>query len=83
MYAHDSFMHQKCSNYALTNLLFGLFGLCEQLTFLSLGLVPIPKLQHALLTFEVLQAKEHTPTLSFDIFTFGFIKEFGSASSKV
>jgi len=24
MFAHDSSMHQKCSNYALTNLLFGL-----------------------------------------------------------
>jgi hypothetical protein len=24
MYAHDSFIHQKCFNYAITNLLFGL-----------------------------------------------------------
>ncbi len=25
MYAHDLFVHQKCSNYALTSLLFGLY----------------------------------------------------------
>jgi hypothetical protein len=28
MFARGSSVHQKCSNYALTNLLFGLFGLC-------------------------------------------------------
>jgi hypothetical protein len=27
MYANGLFMHQKCSNYALTNLLFGLYKL--------------------------------------------------------
>jgi len=29
VFVRGSFVHQKCSNYVLTNLLFGLFGLCE------------------------------------------------------
>jgi hypothetical protein len=33
MFARGSSMHKKCSNFALTNLLFGLFGLCEKMFF--------------------------------------------------
>jgi hypothetical protein len=32
MFAHGLFMHLKCSNYALTKLLFGCSSSCEQLT---------------------------------------------------
>jgi len=48
VFAHGSSMHQKCSNYALTNLL---FGLCMSMWIIdllvALVLVPIPELQHA------------------------------------
>jgi hypothetical protein len=72
----------KCSNYALTNLL---FGLCKS-TWVSKLLVnlhnPIPKLQYALSTPKVLWIKECAliPSPSV-VFTFGLtiesIKELG------
>jgi hypothetical protein len=67
MYARGPSVHQKCSNYALTNLL---FGLCRSIQIID-PLVIHPKLQHALLTPEVLQARECTPTpYSFVVFHF-------------
>ncbi len=45
------------------------------MTHLSLVLIPILKLQHALFIPEMLQAKEHTPTPSFVVFTFGLAFE--------
>ncbi len=85
VYARGLFVHQKCSNYALTNLL---FGLCRSIWIIDslvtrlnphLGDLNIP------FTPEVLQARKCTPTLfSSIIFTLGFafesFKEFGSAS---
>jgi hypothetical protein len=82
-FARGSSYHQKCSNYALTNLL---FGLCRSVWdwCLSPFLVLIPELQHAPLPFKVLQAREHAPTLCPSIiFTLGLpiesIKELGVA----
>jgi hypothetical protein len=43
MYAHDSFIHQKCFNYAITNLL---FGLCRFMWIIDLLVIhpnPYPK----------------------------------------
>ncbi len=77
-------MDQKCSNYALINLL---FSLCRSIWIIDLSfvLVLIPELQHAHLTFEVLQIKECTPTpFSFIVstfrLTFEFFKEFEGVS---
>jgi hypothetical protein len=47
VFAHGSFVHQKCFNYALTNLLFGLCKFVWVIDCLSHFLVPIPELQHA------------------------------------
>jgi len=83
VYACGSFMHWKCSNYALSNLL---FGLCKSIWIIDLlvtHLVPIPKLQHAPLTLEVLQIREGT-IIPFIIFIFKLafesFKEFKGAS---
>ncbi len=49
VFAYDSSVHQKCFNYALTNLL---FGLCKFMWIIKLFVIfpsPIPKLQHTLL----------------------------------
>ncbi len=82
-----SFVHQKCSNYALTNLL---FGLCRSMWIIDF-LVNIhssnPKAPTHSFTPEVLQTKERTPTLSSIVFTFGLviesIKELGGASLQI
>jgi hypothetical protein len=49
MFTHGSFVHQKCSDYALTNLLFSLCKFVWIIESLVTGRSPIPKLQHALL----------------------------------
>jgi len=62
-------MHQKCSNYALTNLL---FGLCKFMWIIDLFVIcfsPHPEALTRLSTFKMLRAKKRTPT-PFDIFTF-------------
>jgi hypothetical protein len=49
MFAHGSFVHQKCSNYALTNL----FGLCRSMWIIDFLVTlpsPISELQQTLLT---------------------------------
>jgi hypothetical protein len=75
---------QKCSNYALTNLL---FGLCKFVWIINL-LVNLFSLHPRALTCpstpKVLRAKEHAPTPSpYVVFTFRFaiksIKELGGA----
>jgi hypothetical protein len=85
MFAYDLYVHQKCSNYTLTNLL---FGLCKFVWVIDL-LVNLPSLYPRILahpsTPEMLWAKECTPTpIPSIVFTFGLaiesIKEFGGAS---
>jgi len=85
MYARGSSMHQKCSNYALTNLFFGLWKFVWIID--PLVICPGPHLRAPTRpsTPEVLQIKKHTPTHSpSNVFTFRFaiesIKEFGGAS---
>jgi len=79
--ARGSFVHQKCSNYALTNLL---FGLRMSMWMIDLFLTrPSPHFGAPICPFtpEVLRAKEHILTLSSIVFTFGLAfesyKEFG------
>jgi hypothetical protein len=83
-----SSMHQKCSNYALTNLL---FGLCRFVWIIEL-LINFPSPYLGILTPpstpKVLWTKESTPTPCLSVvFTFGltieFIQEFGGASIKI
>ncbi len=88
MFVCGSSMHQKCSNYALTNLL---FGLCKfvwiidpLVTLLSpyLGALAHPS------TFEMLRIRERIPTPCLSIiFTFRHaiesIKVFGGASIQI
>jgi len=65
MFARGSFVHQNCSNYALTNLL---CGLCRFMWIIDLLVIrpsphrgaPAPA---RLFTSEVLRVKECTPTL--------------------
>jgi hypothetical protein len=84
VFAHASLVHQKCSNYALTNLL---FDLCKSKWIIDPLVIhpsPISKPNTPLYP-KVLQSKEHTPTLYHStIFTFGFvvesIKKFWGAS---
>jgi hypothetical protein len=76
----------KCSNYALTNLL---FSLCKSVWIIDLLvnlLSPHPRALACPSTFDVLRAKECAPTHSFSVvFTFGLtiesIKELGGASN--
>ncbi len=80
-------MHQKCSNYALINLL---FGLCRCVWIIDpLVTCPSPHFGAStrLSTLQVLRVRERTPTLyPFIIFTFGLvvesIKELVGASTK-
>ncbi len=88
VFACGSSMHQKCSNYALTNLL---FGLCRSMWIIDLLVTrpnPHPRTLAHLFYPQMLRAREHTSTLYFFVvFTFGliveFVKEFGSASLQV
>jgi hypothetical protein len=84
MYACDSCVHQKCSNYALTNLL---FGLCMCIWIIHpLVIHPSPHLGALahLLTPKVLWAREHTPKKIYIVSIFGLafesFKEFEGAS---
>jgi hypothetical protein len=74
MFARGSYKHQRCSNYALTNLL---FGLCRFVWIIEL-LVNLPSPHSGPparpSTLEVLRAREHAPTFSpFVVFTFGLV----------
>ncbi len=84
VYVRGSSMHQKCSNYALTNLL---FSLCRSMWIVG-SLVtrcnPHPKaITHPSYPTKMLWVKEHPSTPSSIIFIFGFtfesFKEFGGA----
>jgi len=75
---------QKCSNYALTNLLFGLCRFMWVINLLVNLLSFHPRAPTCPSTLEVLQAKEHAPTPSpYVVFTFilaiNSIKELGGA----
>jgi hypothetical protein len=78
-------VHQKCSNYALNNLL---FDLCRSMWIIDpLVTRPIPHLRAPACpsTFEMLRTRERIPILyPFVVFTFGLsiesIKAFGGAS---
>ncbi len=77
-------MHQKCYNYALTNVL---FGLCRSVGVIELFVIlPNPYVGAPTCPFtpKVLQAMEHTPTLHSFVVYFGLIfesiKEIGNAS---
>jgi hypothetical protein len=62
MFAHGLSMHQKCSNYALINLL---FSFCKSVWIIDLLVTlpnPHPGAPTCPSTPKVLQAREHTPT---------------------
>jgi len=75
VFTHGSSMHQKCSNYALTNLL---FVLCRSMWIIEL-LVTLPHLEAPTCPFtpKVLQIKERAPTpYPSIVFTFRLAIEF-------
>jgi len=83
--AHGLTMHQKCSNYALTNLLSGLSKSVWIIDPLVTCPNPHPGIPTHSSTPEILRTKECTSThYPSTIFTFGliveFIKEFGGVS---
>jgi hypothetical protein len=85
MFAHGSFVHQKCSNYTLTNLFFGLCRYVWIIDQLVIRPSPHPKALTHPSSSEVLRAKERTRThYLFVVFTFELvvesIQEFGGAS---
>jgi len=62
VFAHGSYVHQKCSNYALTNLL---FGLCRSMWVIDLLVTlpsPYPRAPTHPFTLKMLRAKERTLT---------------------
>jgi hypothetical protein len=85
VFARGLSVHQMCSNYALTNLL---FGLCRFMWIIDLLIAhpsPHPEALARPSTLKVLRTKECTPTFyPSTIFTFGLtiesIKEFEGAS---
>jgi hypothetical protein len=84
MFASDSSVHQKCSNYALINLLFGLCRSVWRIDLLITCSSPHPGAPTCLSTLEVLWTNERSPTPCPSIvFTFGLvvesIKEFWGA----
>jgi len=85
VFACGSFVHQKCSNYALTNLLFGLCMSMWVIEFLVTLLSPHYGVPACPSTPKVMWATEHAPTpYPFVVFTFRLkvesTKEFGGAS---
>jgi hypothetical protein len=72
VFARGSFVHQKCSSYALTNLL---FGLCRSMWVIELFvnlLNPYPEIPSRPSTTKVQWVKKRTPVPSlFVVFTFG------------
>ncbi len=86
VFARGSFVHQKCSNYTLTNLL---FSLCKSMWIIDLlvtRLSPHPRTPTCPFAPKVLRAKERAPTpYPSIVFTLGLIvksiKEFGGVST--
>jgi hypothetical protein len=84
VFVRDSSVHQNCSNYALTNLW---FGLCRSMWIINLfitRLSPHPRAPTRPFTLEMLRVRECTPTFFPSVvFTFRLavesIKEFGGA----
>jgi hypothetical protein len=84
VYVRDSSVHQKCSNHALTN---SLFGLCKFMWIINPLVTrpsPHPEAPTHPSTPEVLRATECTPTPPFVVFTFKvtfeYFEECGGAS---
>jgi hypothetical protein len=85
MYAHGSHVHQKCSNYALTNLL---FSLCRSKWIIDLLVIhPNPHFRAPIHPFylEVLWTRKCITTYFYSIvfifrFAFESFKKFGGAS---
>jgi hypothetical protein len=70
VFARGSFVHQKCSNYALTNLLFSLCKIVWIIDSLIIFPNPYPRAPSHPFTFKMLRAREHIPTpYPFDVFT--------------
>jgi hypothetical protein len=87
MFACGSFVHQKCSNYALTNLLFSLYRSLWVVDLLVIFPSPHPEALARPFTPKVLRAKEHAPiSYPSTIFTFKLTvesnKEFGGVNLK-
>jgi hypothetical protein len=86
VFAHGSSVHQKCSNYTLTNLL---FGLCRSVWVIDLLVTlpnPISKFWHAPLPPKCCEPRNMPQLLILLLFSpFGFalesIKEFGGVSN--
>jgi hypothetical protein len=71
MFVRGSSVHRKCSKYALTNLLFGLYRFVWIIDLLVTHLNPYPGAPSHPSTLEMLWIKEHTPTpYPFVVFTF-------------
>jgi len=84
MFARGSFMQQKCSNYALTNLL---FGLCKSMWIIDTFVThpnPHPETPARLTTPNVVSQRAYPNPLSFCCFHLGLviesIRELGGAS---
>ncbi len=69
MSARGLFMHQKCSNYALLNLLFGLYRSVWIIELLVILPSPIPKLQHTLLPPKCCKPRSAPQLLLFSLFS--------------
>ncbi len=82
MFVHGLSMHQKCSNHALTNLLFGLCRSVWIIDLLVIHLNPHLGVQHAPLPQSTTSWESYPNSLSFRCFHIGFafesIKELGS-----
>jgi hypothetical protein len=63
VFAFSSSVHQKCFNYALTNLLFGFYTSIWIIDSLVIPSSPHPEAPTRPFTPEVLRTKERTPTL--------------------
>jgi hypothetical protein len=78
------FMHQRWSNYALTNLLFGLYKFVWVIDLLVNLPSPHPEAPAHCSTPKVMWTRERTPTPPFVVFIFGLviesIKELGGVS---
>ncbi len=79
---YGSFVHHKCSNYALTNILFDLCKFMWIIDQFVTCLSPHLEVPMRLFTREVLQVKEHIPIPSSFVVSpfqlaYEFYKEFG------
>jgi hypothetical protein len=75
MFARGSFVQQKYSNYALTNLLFGLCRSVWVIDLLVIFPIPYPGTPACSSTPKVLQVRERAPTPPSVVFTFGLVVE--------